>query len=250
MGGRRQRYLEPIRMYVFLSFLCFLIIGVAHKIDKNNKEHKAKLSNVSVIKPSIELKTKIENVNISFNPSELNPFVNKNGTITGYDSLQNTLSDIEKDGFMKRLVSKMVINYNVARRTQGVDKANENIYKNTLSTIPKVFFILLPLFGLLLKLVFVRRNIYFINHAIFTIHFHCFLFLLFCILYPISTFLPWVSVLQLLLPLVYLYVAMLNVYKQTKFKTRVKFSFLTLTYGFFLVVALLFSIAYSAFTLA
>ncbi|MBC7411543.1 MAG: DUF3667 domain-containing protein, partial [Bacteroidia bacterium] len=31
LGGRRQRYLEPIRMYVFLSFLCFFIIGIVHK---------------------------------------------------------------------------------------------------------------------------------------------------------------------------------------------------------------------------
>ncbi|MBC7412702.1 MAG: DUF3667 domain-containing protein, partial [Bacteroidia bacterium] len=248
LGGRRQRYLEPIRMYVFLSFLCFFIIGIVHKIGTSNEKHSSKLTTHAPVNSSDDLKYKVKWVNLNLSP--INPYIKDNATIAGYDSLQSALPSNEKDGIIELQISRMMINYNLARRTQGDDKANENIYKNTLSTIPKVFFILLPLFGLLLKIVFVRRNIYFINHAIFTIHFHCFLFLLFCILYPISTFSPWVSVLQLLLPLVYLYVAMLNVYKQTKIKTFFKFSFLTFTYGFFLLVALLFSIGYSAFTLA
>jgi hypothetical protein len=104
--------------------------------------------------------------------------------------------------------------------------------------LPRMMFLLLPLFALLLKLLYVRRNWFYAEHFIFALHVHGFFFALFLLLLVVpSRFVP--DGLLEIWGLLYLFFAMRHVYRQSWLKTGVKYLMLTATYA----VALLMTFA-------
>jgi hypothetical protein len=135
--------------------------------------------------------------------------------------------------------TKFIIKQVFRNRLQSSGTFSENMQK----TIPKLIFILIPLIALLLKLLFVRKRIPYFNHLIFSLHFLSFFFLLLFLTKlgsRISDSLDWVVYVLLM---VYLYFALLWVYRQKKWKTFAKF--LLLFFGSLFMLAFFFLIAVS-----
>src|SRR5204863_1306405 len=110
-----------------------------------------------------------------------------------------------------------------------------------LHKLPYLLFISLPLFALFLKLLYVRRKqFYYADHAIFTIHHYIFSFILLMFIFLLRALranfgFEWLVPVEVCLFVIwpaYLYIAMLNFYRQKWFKTFVKF-FLVNILGFF-----------------
>ena len=113
----------------------------------------------------------------------------------------------------------------------------EHFSENTIHNLPKLLFVLIPIFALILKLIFIRKQIYFVDHAVFTLHYHAFAFLimlLLLIIYLTTGYALPVNWLFIVL-LLYLYIAMKNFYRQTYFKTFRKFFSLLFLYFFVLI---------------
>ena len=53
------------------------------------------------------------------------------------------------------------------------------------SVLPKLMFVLLPLFALILKILY--RNTFYISNLIFAVHFHCFAYIILAILMPLES---------------------------------------------------------------
>lgn len=51
--------------------------------------------------------------------------------------------------------------------------------------LPKLMFILLPLFALILKILY--RNTFYISNLVFAVHFHCFAYLILVIMFPLES---------------------------------------------------------------
>ena len=135
--------------------------------------------------------------------------------------------------------SRFMIKQVVKNRLQGSGTFNDNMEKTT----PKLIFILIPFIALLLKLLYIRKKIPYFNHIIFSIHFLSFVFLLLWMRLFGSRITDRFSLIVYLLLLIYLFLALLKVYRQKKGKTFVKF--LLLFFGSFFMLALFFLIAAS-----
>ena len=122
---------------------------------------------------------------------------------------------------------------------RGQKEVLKEISEKILHNIPKLMFFLLPVFALLLKLLYVRKKVYFVDHAIFTLHYHSFIFLLLTLVMLPGLFftIPYLYPLTFLLILVYLLVALKNVFRQSWSKTSLKFTMLVLLYTFFGIIA-------------
>jgi hypothetical protein len=87
--------------------------------------------------------------------------------------------------------------------------------------IPKIMFVLLPLFALYVSWFYSRKTYYYVNHAIFTVHYHCFIFLLFLVFMGLGKLIPgeWseviLTLLSLILAFVYLVIALHGMYRQS-----------------------------------
>lgn len=132
--------------------------------------------------------------------------------------------DSLESGYMKTFGEKIIAL--ISRGSEG----GTLFLREVLNQMPKVIFVILPIFALLLKLFYVRQKIFYINHLIFSLHAHTviFLYLLFPVLYPVW----WTALITVTGIWLYLFFAMRNVYRQSRLMTFVKLNTLLICYFF------------------
>lgn len=112
----------------------------------------------------------------------------------------------------------------LAARAEEINRNPAPFTTKVMAWIPRVLFLLLPLFALLLKLAYLRTRTLFAVHAIFSLHEHAFAFLWFIVINLLG-YVPYVrsvsGLLMLYLP-VHLLLGLKRVYRQGWFITVLK----------------------------
>nr|WP_295865291.1 DUF3667 domain-containing protein [uncultured Chitinophaga sp.] len=153
-AGRRVRYVNPIKLYVFISFVFFLFFAILTHAPEQHTEKKVKAPK------------KEGGVVLSAMDTEYS-------SVAQFDSLQAALPPA------KRLTG---VEYRWQRRVaalkEGGKTAEDVIMEMFSHNLPKIMFLLMPLFALLVKWTHRKRKLVYTDHAIFTIHIHSFLFII------------------------------------------------------------------------
>ena len=159
-------------------------------------------------------------------------------TYKEYDSVQQTLPEQEKDGFLKRFMQRRSIELNTKYKSNQLEA---ELAKTFISNFPKVFFLLLPVFAGLLKLLYIRRDYYYSEHLVFSTIFYNFFFLNASIGMVVSD-VPWLDWLTIVayswIPLCLL-VAMRVMYGQGWMKTILKYFLFLFMFAFSVVIGLM-----------
>lgn len=202
LSGKRLSYLAPVRLYIFISFITFLLIALvpkniydktpeAFKKENNikdssnlstslrkNKEIKALLDSNSI---SNEDKETIQKILSNPKEKEVSSFPYKSvaeiDSIQKYGPKSKKLSDFSY--WMNRKV-QLIIDKNTNREI--LDKFTESFIHN----LPKVLFIIMPFFAFFLWIFHSKKRWYYFDHGIFTLHYFSFLLLTFLILFTIG----------------------------------------------------------------
>lgn len=263
--GKRVSYLHPIRMYVFTSFIFFLILFSVNKkegdkIKEDKKEGKYSTADLQKIKDSLQKiiplikdssekeKTgeKLEKIqdkindssgtlafNIKDNDTSASSNPEKYSTVQQYDSLQNNLPASQKDGFLLKGINHRIISLN-SKYHNNLREPLKELSETFKHKIPQLLFISLPFFALILQILFHKqKGLYYADHGIFSIHLYIayFIFILLIVLLtllPDSTFLNWLIFGIFLLILFYSYKALKNFYGESRPKTILKLGILYL----------------------
>ncbi len=271
MKGRRAKYVDPVRMYLFLSFVLFFLMfslpepeGGAHTAKGHVLSHadSMQLKRTERIKDSLNnlkpmdtlargFKVRAEGANIAFKTDQdfaLNRFLNgiKDTTIAQYEANQKALPQSKRDGFFRRYFVKRFIGFDEYQHKHPETYWND-IGDIMLHSIPKMLFVSIPIFAFLLWLFYIRsrRNYYFVTHGIFTLHLYCAIFLLLILDLPFDYVDNHIAnnieaAIILLLPMFYLYKAMRRFYKQRRAKTILKFLLMMVSSFVVFIVLLLF----------
>jgi len=143
INGYRMRYVPPLRLYVFISFLFFLLLSVfVSRIVVISEETKSSINS--------EIKEGMEKNDISEDLVTLNIEANSN-IVTGTELVK---------------IVQSVIN-------------DPSRYMNSFLTfVSWTLFLLMPLYAIILWLFFRKSQPYYYCHLIFAINQHAFLFLL------------------------------------------------------------------------
>ena len=239
MNGRRATYLNPVRMYIFTSFMFFLIFfSVYHFTDSEIQDK------------GFEIKGKTEQAINS--KDSLNPLPGI--TVFGQKPLYNSRAQYDsalksgtvKDGWLQRNLTYKSIEINNKYQNQQAKFFNDFI-NSLLHHFPQMLFISLPLVALLLKLLYIRhKRFYYVAHAIFSIHFYIFVFIAMLLIMGISriedvlkwNWLNYINGTISIIIIFYLYKAMRNFYKQRRAKTVLKY--LLFSFTFFFIIVFLF----------
>jgi hypothetical protein len=260
--GKRASYLNPIRMYLFTSFVFFLVFFSIYKVDENSVNIEIDKNNINEIdsvklrelsskinngKPLTkeEIGKKFDSTGISFMSDMSKKYTSKKE----YDSLQK--AGVEKHNWFKRMIIYKGFELNEKYHNNG-RLAIVNLVSNVQHSIPQMLFVLLPLFALFLKFLFIRhKDFYYTDHAIFTIHFYIFIFIEMLLIFGISKIhsiagISWLQYFNILLVFVlffYLYKSMRNFYSQSRIKTIIKYLLLIVSFicvGCFLLIIFFF----------
>jgi hypothetical protein len=233
LQGKRARYFQPFKLFLFISFLYFVTYGlISHtkedrqkRINVVNKEDTASLKS-SDTSYNLSLENEFEEV-LSMPDDSLRKQVNTYGL--------NRFIDLKypRESWFARFFIKQV----VKDRIHGSKTFAENMHK----TIPRIVFILIPFIAMLLKLLYIRRKIPYFNHIIFSLHFLSFVFLIFWFNLFLSLLAGWIDNVIFLLILAYLFIAMLKFYRQRILRTLGKF--LLLFFGILVILGIFYIIA-------
>ena len=254
LAGHRAPYVPPIRLYVFISFVFFLVLSLQGSHKPNH----------SVARPPglHRLATLLDSLDDA-NPLPADTVVKHGlhiqlgGPMSGKKAEVHTGLDNNRV-FQQLPVTATAAQIDAAIRTQGEqpgywnrlivrrylrwrDASAEEVHHDVLRGTSILVFLLMPLAALLLRLVYVRHQHHYISHLIFAIHLHCFLFVALLLNLGLEE-LPYNSLLTGLLGLAgagYFVLALRRVYAQGWAKTLSKALLLGLNYGLLAVGAVL-----------
>ena len=266
MIGRRVKYLNPVRMYLFTSFIFFLIFfSVTHVSDSEFKSNEFTFNGMteqamdSLSNKDLNDFTKKINNGVPMSRMQLNIYVDsfkRNGVMrifgsqTRYHSIKEYDSAIKSnsvnDGWLRKTLTYKEIAINSKYHNQQGQFISDFL-NSLLHHFPQILFISLPICALILKLLYFRRKkFYYVSHGIFSIHFYIFVFiamLLSMLVSRIEGLLKWnwldyVNGLIAIIIFFYLYKAMRNFYQQRRGKTVLKF--FLFSFAFFTLIVFLF----------
>ncbi len=178
-------------------------------------------------------------------------------TVKEYDSIQASLPEHNRDGFLRKAIKRQDIHLNEKYKGDGsaILKAVTNKF---IHFFPQMLFISLPLFGLLLLMLYAKhKQFYYVNHIIYSIHLYCALFIIILIGLWLNSILTaithsehdWIGSSFTLAGFFYLYKSMRNFYGQRRAITILKYIFLLLLSLFVMVLLFAIFFLFSAFIL-
>lgn len=211
LSGKRLSYLAPVRLYIFISFVTFLLIAIVP--EKDNESDILDIKKTKTTSSTINGTIKIDS--LSQNKIGLKEFLKSEYVPQEVkDSIQNSIddpkgNDNEEDGFLntgyktiKQIDSiqkfgkeneKMGnFEYWFTRKAQYVidNNTNDEIFEKALESasrnFPKVLIIYMPLFAFFLWLFHDKKRWYYFDHGIFTLHYFSFLLLIYLIVFIFS----------------------------------------------------------------
>jgi len=236
MRGRRQQFVSPLRLYLVVSIVFFLVLGVSQRAifmftgppPVNMAEAFGLEEQLADVDPEFLQYTPAPE--IFGNQITISMFAVPEG--------QTQLPPIpldEAEEFLERI--------NMAGRLMplliGVNAAVDDprIFNQVLNNwVPRLMVILVPFFALIMAALYVRRKVWFIDHLVFSLHYHSFMFAVLLLMLGLASWfdveLQGLGAAFLFLALMggYLYIAMLRTYRGGIFKTFIKFMILASAY--------------------
>jgi hypothetical protein len=269
MAGRRVQYLHPVKMYIFISLVYFLllfqqknqVIKFEHK-DMTTKELSAAVKTITN-NAYIPLHAKKEaladlykdNGYIIINNKAIKDTskkakalrdeeVEKQGLFstttkdTSYAQYlvsQQKLPASKRDGLLERYYNKKA--FAIRKQKLNIKEIIEDGLKHN---FPKMMFVLLPLFALILMIAFYRSKKYYIEYLIYSFHLHCFIFLFLAIIMILKLLIPthwdtltsWLDFASAVIIILYIYKSLKAVYHRSRWRTITKMIGTSVSYLF------------------
>ena len=234
-AGRRLRYINPLRLYIFSSIVLFFIAWTvaspqiarfnnANCIGEKNCHATSKLF-------SSEQQKMSANPNISNKQKQPVP---SNSQAKQADAATTPTQNNSVSGTM----------FGKRFEMSKTDFTNRLIHDFE-TYLPKMMFVFLPLVALLLKLFYIRSRRYYMEHLIFTLHNHAFVYIaMICMLLAgmLGAHFSWLRTptgyfkdLVGWYMVIYIFLAMLFYYRQSFIKTLFKFLLLGFIYWLALI---------------
>ncbi|MEN2413505.1 DUF3667 domain-containing protein [Flavobacterium mesophilum] len=246
LSGKRLSYLAPVRLYIFISFITFLLIAmfpnkVSEEINKSENQF------VSQTSKKDKKDKKVVQTFDSKSHFELK-------SMREIDSIQKYGKEDEKlSDFSYWIYEKAVHVTEKNTKKEIIEKFIESFIHN----IPKILFIIMPFFAFFLWIFHSKKRWYYFDHGIFTLHYFSFLLLIFLILFiinkiggifegngPITVIVNLINFVGIIWMCYYFYPAHHRFYGESRFVSFVKSVFLFIINSFFILFLLTFYVLY------
>jgi hypothetical protein len=222
LAGRRARYARPSRLYLAVSVIFFFTLSVVSGgqidtvfFDVPDERSAAAVDSSRALVDS--LYAQVGTALVAGLPAHIEVNRDEEGIQVEDDS---TGAEVELERTVGNAVEDMQVQF-------------MGYFTNYL---PKMMFIMLPVFALLLKLLYLRRQRYYVGHLIFALNYHSFAFIVLLVTTLATVVLPpsiggIINALLILYLHVYLFIAMYRVYNESWGKTLLKFFVLYICYN-------------------
>ena len=207
--NRRASYMSPARLYIFASFVFFLVLSLTGRLD----------SPELTVRPAADRELVEDQL-----PSDERGEVFMAELPEDYrrkvqEILDRPDSDPMRQAVLGSTVAKTPDEMSRIERFflfAGIDLFHDPsvVGERVISNLPIAMFFLLPLYALILAAFYIRKKRFFVEHLVFAIHVQTFVFMA----YTVSMLLPeagpiaWVALICVLIPYPYFVIALRRYY--------------------------------------
>lgn len=252
LSGKRLSYLAPVRLYIFISFITFLLIAlfpnkVSENLAKGEKEISSNFEKEEKKEKNWDEKSYLKLKTIDKSYFQLKT-MKEIDSIQKYGKPKEKLSDFEYWVYEK---ATHVTENNT--KAEIIEKFIESFFHN----IPKILFIIMPFFAFFLWIFHNKKRWYYFDHGIFTLHYFSFLLLIFLVLFIINkigglfdgnglvdTLVNIINFVGIVWMCYYFYPAHHRFYGESRFVSFVKSAFLFVINSLFILFLLIFYVLY------
>jgi hypothetical protein len=194
MQGRRKQYVPPVRLYIFISFLFFLLLALPTGKESILEEENSKGLSI---------------------------------TFYGVNSLDlRGMKQVQLDSVMLvHQISPTMMNTYIIKQLVRIGSGQKEEFNHLLmKAVSYMMFALMPVFGLFVYVLHRKREQWYIHTLVFSVHFHCFVFLtlIVCSLINRLVDIPELFFVPPVIIPVYLFLAFRNLYGNSRFVTLIK----------------------------
>jgi hypothetical protein len=191
LEGRRQRFIRPVRLYIGLSLLYFLMLSLTSKFgtetetanlvaESANNHIAAESHNTGVSKKPEQAKSppapQLPGPTPSLKENSIQVNVTGEEDLSDFESETRVAMDFLGQTFGERTAQAISAKIQRFEKLPPEERIQATL-QGLLAQAPKAMFFLMPVFAMLLKLLFIRRHIPYGAHLLFAFHYHAFLFL-------------------------------------------------------------------------
>lgn len=272
ISGKRVRFLDPIRMYLFTSAIFFIIFFTlkGFEVDFNAQDSRLldraeRMQLAMTLSQSGQLpvadstrQKQLASLLDSTKQIELRAFRHKDSSslvrfqgkpynfIASTDTGAIAFTNDGSSNWITRKLENSVKSFK-EKYKDDYDAGTRKIFSTFLHRLPYLLFLSLPFFAALLKLLYIRRrNFLYSDHAIFTLYHYIFSFILLLLIFLFNALqdwsgwglFGWMTVALVIIWPVHLFAGLKSFYGNGVLKTSIKFLLLNIL-GFILLLALI-----------
>jgi len=231
LEGRRVRYLPPLRLYLVLSVLFFLVVGAEHP------EATPVILKTEHGSPAVRIAPPEDVANMAARPGETT------------EQREARVCNPDYDGPARRFVLPFL----KKGCRHMIEDRGHTVAEAFMHNLPRGMFFFLPALALVMKAMYWRPRRYYVEHLLFFVHDHAFAFLLLALLALTTRLVPetignGISFVAWVYIVYYLFVSMRQVYGQSRMRTFAKLIVLSFTYFIGIAITLALTAMYSVYS--
>jgi hypothetical protein len=192
VAGKRAKYVAPMRFYIFISFLFFLLLSYSssHEKEPSTDSHET-------------------SVGITFH--KINSKNVKGMTSSQLDSV------LHSEGLPLSVFNRYIVRKLSRIGTEGQEGFNHVLLKS----ISYMMFALMPIFALFVFLLYRKKAMYYYGTLVFSVHYHSFVFLMLLVTLIVDLIVDnsLILVIPLIVCPVYLYLALRRMFNGSRLGT-------------------------------
>ncbi len=243
LSGKRNSSVNPVKMYIFVSFVTFFIISIfpSHKTEYNDTSNEPiSIENTEKIQKAVNATIDtLQNKGLTTveQGAKIKSEFEKNKNINSLDDLKPETIEMVQSKVKNNvpILSPFIEKYQELRKRKvSDDQLGEAITEKSLHVIPKVLFVYMPLFAFFLWIFYNKKKWWYFDHGIFTLHYFTVILLSILVYFllnklsdyidsnAVSAIIALINTLIVLYLIVYFFLALKKLYNQGFIITTIK----------------------------
>ncbi len=243
LSGKRNSSVNPVKMYIFVSFVTFFIISIfpSHKTEYNDTSNEPiSIENTEKIQKAVNATIDtLQNKGFATveQGAKIKSEFEKNKNINSLDDLKPETIEMVQSKVKNNvpILSPFIEKYQELRKRKVSDEQlGEAITEKSLHVIPKVLFVYMPLFAFFLWIFYNKKKWWYFDHGIFTLHYFTVILLSILVYFllnklsdyidsnAVSAIIALINTLIVLYLIVYFFLALKKLYNQGFIITTIK----------------------------
>lgn len=177
-SGKRIRFVPPVRLYIFISFVFFLLLSTGKIIHKETSGKEGDKFAITFFSSSMDDRVTSEEKAV-LTKKQIDSLQVYRSQVAPREIMGMNNSQIDSVMTDKRIDKNMVNRYIFRQMAKAGSAGSANLLKMMQKNMSYGMFLLMPLMGMFFYLFYRKQGGFYVENLVISIHYHCVIFIIF-----------------------------------------------------------------------